>query len=498
MAVREDKRLQLNITGILTDFVFNTKYEDLPPEAVHEAKRILLDTLGVAVAGNTVAKGKLAVKVAAHNGGPQEATIIGGRKVAAANAAFANGELINAMDWDITCPAGHLTPCVTAAPLAIGETLNIDGKSLILATAIAHEVAIRISHSLGEQLSFEEKNGKVRQVLNPTYGFGFSTIAAAAAAGKIAGLTRDELNDAIGLAASFAPVPSMAKWYRTAAPTTMAKYTSAGIVSQSAVTAVQLAQAGYRGDRSVLDGGWGFWRMFGIGSKWNHEIVTNGLGEVWKFTDEINHKVYPCCGVMQIGLDLLAEIKAENDLHPEEIDKVMVFAQPLTQQPIWTSKTVESNVDAQFSVPYVYAAQTLGIPPKDWQLEKTYTRSDVISTMDKIESYVNSDYFKDFLAAPGAKSKPMGGGSPTVVEVCARGKTFSKKGNFAKGHSLPIEYRFTDEEIKQKFYITAGTALSPDQIKELIDKIDELESVRQISEIMSLLAEDKRQSTAKL
>ena len=489
MADKIENKAGKCVTAALTDFVYNSRYEDLPAEAVHETKRILLDTIGVAIAGNTVEKGKLAVKLAKRNGGDNEATVIGGGKVAAANAAFANGELMNALDWDITCPAGHLTPCVMPAPMAMGEVADAKGKDLVLATALSHEVAIRISRSLGNQRSIVESKGKAKQVLNPRYGFGFSTIAGAAASAKIMGLERDKINDAIGLAAGLAPVPSMAKWYRTAPPSTMSKYTSAGWVAQASATAALLAESGYRGDRTALDGQWGFWRMFALGNKWKYEAILNGLGTDWAFTDEINHKVYPCCGVMQIGLDLLGQIKRENNLKPEEIEKVKIFADPLTKQPIWTSKTVETNVDAQFSIPYVYAAQLMGIEPVKWQLPETYRRADVVAAMDKIESKENPDYFKVFLSTPNAKERPMGSGSPTVVKVYARGQVFSKEGNFAKGRSLPKEFRFTDEEVVEKFLVTAGTRFSDNRVREIIDMVERIEELGSMRELMNAVAE---------
>lgn len=489
MSTKNENKAVQGVTDALTDFVYNSKYEDLPTEAVHETKRILLDTLGVAIAGNTVEKGQLASALAVRNGGQCEATIIGGKKVAAVNAAFANGELMNALDWDITCPAGHLTPCVMPAPIAMGELKGASGKELVLATALSHEVAIRVSRSLGNQRSIVERNGKARQVLNQRYGFGFSTIAGAAASAKIMGLGKEQVNDAIGLAAGLAPVPSMAKWYRTAPPSTMSKYTSAGWVAQAAATAALLAESGYRGDRTALDGSWGFWRMFGLGSKWKYEAILDGLGENWAFMDEINHKVYPCCGVMQIGLDLLGRIKAENGLKPAEIEKVRIYADPLTKQPIWTSKTIATHVDAQFSIPYVYAAQLMGVEPVKWQLPEIYKREDVRAAMDKIESFENPNYFRVFLSTPKAKERPMGSGSPTVVQVYAKGQIFSKEGNFAKGRSLPKECRFTDDEVKEKFLVTAGTKLSDSRVREIIDMVERIEDLDNMRNLMNAVAE---------
>ncbi|MFH1485447.1 MAG: MmgE/PrpD family protein, partial [Chloroflexota bacterium] len=133
-----------NITKTLADFTAQTSFEDLPDNVVHETKRILLDSIGCAVGANSVQKGKIVINVARDLSGKAEATVLGsGDKVSAATAAYANGELINTLDFDnILCP-GHVSPYVIPAPLAMAERHKASGKTLIVALALAHEVGAR-------------------------------------------------------------------------------------------------------------------------------------------------------------------------------------------------------------------------------------------------------------------------------------------------------------------------------------------------------------------
>jgi 2-methylcitrate dehydratase PrpD len=104
------------ITDDLVNFVIKTKYADLPADVIHEAKRSLLDALGCAVAGIATDKGKIAVSLSKRLGGPQESSILGvGDRVSCANAAMANGELINGLDFDAI---SHIHP------FAIREALH--------------------------------------------------------------------------------------------------------------------------------------------------------------------------------------------------------------------------------------------------------------------------------------------------------------------------------------------------------------------------------------
>ena len=99
----------------LAAFTVDTRYEDLPPEVIEESKRILLDCIGCALASATTESGKIGVRFARLFSAPPEATIIGfGDRVSCFGAAFANGELINAMDYHalLLLPPGHVPPYV--------------------------------------------------------------------------------------------------------------------------------------------------------------------------------------------------------------------------------------------------------------------------------------------------------------------------------------------------------------------------------------------------
>ena len=121
-----------SLTQELAKFAAEIKFEDLPQTVVHEAKRVLLDSIGCALAGIAVDKGKIPVELARRSGGSPESSIIGvGGKVSCSNAAFANGELINALDYDtILVPPGHVTPYVIPAPLAVAESVGASGSFL--------------------------------------------------------------------------------------------------------------------------------------------------------------------------------------------------------------------------------------------------------------------------------------------------------------------------------------------------------------------------------
>ena len=259
------------ITDTVVDFASKTQFDDLPEEVVHETKRLLLDSVGCALGGLMVDKGRFAVKLVRRLGGPPESTIIGaGDKVSSVNAAFANGELISALDFESTNTVPHTAPYVLPAPLALAECAGACGKDLILAIALGNEISIRMGKALG---GLVEEEGRSKYV---TLGVTHGTLAAAASAARILRLDRERLCQAVGIAGYLTPVPANVKWSRSL-PSSMIKYGSAGWVSQTGVSSVLLAEMGYVGDTTVLDGEWGFYRFSGA-LKWKPEELIDGLG----------------------------------------------------------------------------------------------------------------------------------------------------------------------------------------------------------------------------
>ena len=140
----------MTVADSLAGFVAATRFDDLPADVVHESKRILVDSLGCAVAGIDDKKGRIAVEFAGMLGGVDEtATIFGSaRRSSVFGAAFANGELINALDFDAVLPPGHVSPYVLPGALAVAEAGGVAGAQLLLAVALSHELSNRVGKGM--------------------------------------------------------------------------------------------------------------------------------------------------------------------------------------------------------------------------------------------------------------------------------------------------------------------------------------------------------------
>lgn len=465
------------VTRDLSDFITAVRFDDLPGEVVHEAKRVLLDSIGCALAGNHVEKGRLSVNLAKRLNGKPESTIIGtGDKVSCSHAAFANGELINALDMDAILYPGHVTPYVVPGPLAVAETCGASGKDLVLAIALGHEISARLGESLRGSKKYVKDDSGGRIVVPDVIGLGFCIFGGTAGLGKIMKLDSGKMLHAIGIAGHLCPIPALGKWQNTDPPSGMTKYLSAGWLGEAEITAAFLADSGYLGDIDVLDGEYGFWKFF-ASDKWRPDILMAKLGQEWRFLNTA-YKPYPCCRLMHSGLDSFIKIIEENKLMPDEIERVNLWLDPLTDRPLWHNLEIKTHVDAQFSVPYVFAAAAHRVRKgPDWQDFTTMTDPKMKTFMNKV-NFQSHPHFDEIMLKGRMHSL-------SKVEVVSKGRVFCEEKGWNKGDPSPEEARMTDGELAEKFRNNATeilTAEQMDRIVNLVFALDQMEDVRKLTD----------------
>ncbi len=464
-----------SLTQELASFAVEAKFDNIPEAVVHEAKRILLDSIGCALAGIATDKGKISIKLARRLGASQESSIIGvGDRVSCYSAAFANGELINALDYDaVLSPPTHVSPYVIPAPLALAEAIGASGRELILATVLGHEIATRVAQALkggAEFIQTEPGRGSCIRLLS---GFSQCIFGGAVGAGKILKLDHKEMSHALGIAGHFCPVPTSEKWQETV-PSAMTKFGSTGWVSAAEVTAALLAEMGYVGDITVLDGEYGFWRFFGS-ETWKPNAIMEKIGETW-FLLNTKYKPYPCCGILATALDCFVSIIDKNNLLPDEIESVDIFCAPLVEKPLWKSKELATHVDAQFSAPYVFAVAAYRVKiGSDWQDLDSMTNPKILEFMKKVNCHAHPRFEE------AARTNPRN--SIGMVEVIARGDKFREERMYYKGTPF-TDVKATDEELVGKFKRNASGILTRDNIDKAVSSLLRLEDMEDIRELM--------------
>ena len=470
------------VTQQLAAFSASLRYADLPPHVVTEAKRLILDTIGCGLGGHGVEKGQMAVKLTQRMSGIPEATIVGvPGKVPAALAAFANGDLMNALDWNVLMPPSHVPPYVIPPALALAEAGGKSGQDLITAAVLAMEVSGRIGTSLGDLRA--TPGGFPRNV----WGISANQIGATAGAAHVLGLDFDRMSHALGLAGFHAPVPSHVK-YNWTKEIGYAKYAPSGWMAQAGVTTALLAEMGYRGDTSFLETERGFWAM-NAAPEWQPEKITDGLGERWVFLNAA-YKFWPTCGFYQSPLDLFTAMIDEHDLQPDEIDEVIYHIEKFASIPKYVTTEPNDHIEAAASGPYVIAVAAHRIPrgPK-WQAKELLDHEGIRAFMTKVRHAVNPRSEELRRQDVEVEGRPYLSHRPARITIRARGQIFDRSTDYANWLSIGVpECAPTDEGLAEKFRANAQGVLSGARTEAAIAMIGDLERLDDTARLMELLA----------
>ncbi|MFH5824614.1 MmgE/PrpD family protein [Georgenia sp. AZ-5] len=463
----------------LADVAADISYDGLPAHVIAEGKRVLLDSIGCTVAGLAHDKGRVGVELGRRLGGAAEATILGtGERVSMPAAAFANGELMNAHDFDaIHRPPGHIVPYVIPGVLAAAESAGVTGKDLIVATVLAHEIAGRLSIAMPfKKVTTDAAGNEVITYSNLT-GAGQCAFGTTVAMGGLLGYDRVQLANAIGLTGHVSNVPTGTK-FAAVEGGAWSKYGAAGWISSNAVTATLAAGLGFVGDTTVFEGEHGWWRMVGA-QGWDPADVMTGLGTTWTTIEEIAYKLYPACYNVHSSLDALIGIIDGHGLRPEDIGEVRVFMDPQVERKPYLQTSELTPLAAQFMMTYCAAVAVHRIPPgAAWQDVSTLADPGVRAFMDKVTVRAHPGYEAAYRADRRS--------SLARVEVVAGGRTFTEERMYPGGTPF-TDARATDEQLDAKFLHNVSRVLTEDQAARALAALRALEQVTDVRDVVALL-----------
>lgn len=474
-----------NITEQLAQFVARTNYDELPADLIHRIKWMLLDTIGCALGGIKTPKAKIALALVEELGGHPQASMIGGPRTSYALASFVNAELINALDYDYNGPlGGHVCPYVVPPCFSMAERQNASGKAFLLALTLAHEIGGRMLNSLAQQKIPIDGPPHYEDWLR--YSFSYTVFGGVAGAGKLLGFDIDQMRNLFGIAGASTAVPGGMKWARTGGPAIMLKFGAwTGWISQLATVAALVAEKGFTGDTTILDGKWGFWQM--VGSPFfKVDHLLKGLGEVWH-AGRVEYKFYPCCRWNHAGIDGICQLMQQNGIKPEEIEQIVVKGDSLLQAPNRMGRELKSSFDIQFVNAFIFGlAPYFGFKPSPaWQTPEIYNLPEIRAMAEKVKIDLHPRANEIIASKIKAGQKPSF--RNTLVEMRARGKIFSVEVEEPRGGP---ENPPTESELLEKFRNNISFSwLKQDKTEQIIEtllKLDELESVRELTQLLSI------------
>jgi len=326
----------------LVGHLVNTRYEDLPLEAVQYCKLLVMDSLGVVFPGRTAPGCQEVVKLAqTWGGGAGASLLICGNKTFPPMAALANSTMMHALDFDDTLDASALHTFVSVLPasLATAEAsgTRVSGKQLIAALILGVDVICRLSLGIRRPLSW------IRTATCGSFG-------AAAAAGRILHLDRDRMRNALGIV--YGQTAGNAQGLLEGR---LVKRMQPGFAASAGVLAAFLARDGITGSGNFLEGPYGFYRLYER-DEYDVGPVIDGIGKHHTILD-LSIKPYPCCRMTHSSIDAALRLRDRTGGSCGEIREIVVETSEMVAQMVGKPFVVGANpqVDAQFSIPYTTA-----------------------------------------------------------------------------------------------------------------------------------------------
>ena len=434
------------------------KYEDVTAYSRHAITRLLLDYLGVAIAGSQTESGRIAGRFAAEQGGTAQASLIGtGRRVPMANAAFANAISSHSIELDDidVLALFHFSPPVFSAALAAAERVGARGRELVAALAAGCEMMERASKAANPSLRDRGYH------TTPTCGVFGATVAA----GKLLRLDAAKLTSALGLAG--AQAAGLMEMYGPS----MQKRFNPGPAARSGVTSVVMAQLGFTGADTIFEGERGFLRAF-TGNPDASQLGT-GLDEPYRL--DIEFKPYSCARPIHNAIDCALDIRSRHRPDLGAIRQIEV-----ARHPQWAhyhqNKTPRTYHEAQVSLPYSVAVALKEGQALLSQYDDRKLREPVLRRISAVTN----------VTVDGSLPR---GVSCRMTVTLNDGRKFVSQVDHPKGS---IQNPMSDEELRGKFDSLAAPVVGARRAAQIAEVVDGIEKCGDVGKLMRLAAKPAR------
>jgi len=435
--------------------------EAIPSDVIDKIKLHLLDVIGVAYAfsRDPLAKQLAAMATRGHPTG--RATIIGfSQRASAREAAFANGAFGHGLDFDDVHVASITHPTVVVAPavFALAEAERQSGRAVLVATALGIEVCARLGRSGGPAMA---KRG-----IPPMSTCG--ALAAAAAAAKVLGLQAHAIAAAIGVAGSFAC--GSHEWTTAG---TNSKFTTAGWAARSGVIAARMAQGGFDGSMSAIEGHKGLLVSMAGPDNFDRVEPSACLGDRWE-TRNVMLKRFASCQGTQPYIAAALTLSRNHALNPAHIAQVDVTVGAgvgtSLSEPYGMKRSPPNAYAAKFSIPFCVA---LALTEGEVRLAHFGEAWPIARRVSKLAAKVRHSIDPNFDIGAAERGR--------VRVTLTDGRTFEAENDSA-------EDSLTVGEVTAKFTDCTAELLSTAHQTLIIDAFLDLEHISDMSSVMALLA----------
>jgi 2-methylcitrate dehydratase PrpD len=442
----------------LSEYMSAARSRELPEEVIEKTKQHVLDTFAAMVSGSELAPGKVALNFARSYGGEKVATVVSSNVLCSPiEAAFSNAIQAHSDETDDshTISGVHPGGATVSATLAAGEKFGISGAHFLRAITLGYDVGPRVILVLGGPDYQTASHNSVHSI-----GALFS---AASGAGCAASLNAQQMSWVLDYAAQQSA--GIAAWVHDTQHIEKA-FVFAGAPARSGITAALLVQGGFTGIDDVFSGSDNFFEAHPPGG--NPEGLINKLGEHYNIV-ETNIKKWSVGSPIQATLDGLENLRKKRAFQADDVQQVIIRIE-----------TREAGVVDNRIMPDVCLQHLVGV----MLLDKTVSFASAHDKARMQDPEVLRQRAKVKLIADPELSKLMPKRVTVVDIVFKDGTRISERIEAVRGTS---DNPMTHEEVVAKATDLMVPVFGVTQTKGLIDKVFNLEKVKNITELRPFL-----------
>ncbi len=433
----------------------------VPPRALDDARRSVLDGLGSMLAGSLEPQARMMQTVAQGLGHSNQATVFSAGRASAAGAALANGAATHILELDDIHKTStiHAAAPVISAALAVAERERASGAAFLSAVVLGYEAALRIGEAV---------NPSHYRHWHPTGTV--ATFGAAVAAGHLIGLNAAQMLDALGSAGTQA-----AGLWEFNASGAMSKTLHPGKAAMNGILAADLAKLGFTGAATILEGPRGFFAA--TTQEHDASLVTAGLeqlesGRVWKVSEN-GYKLHSCCGHTHTAIDAALKLRTERGWSAEQTLEQVREVRLWTYGPGWeivSETNPRTPYQAKFSLAYVVSAALLegAVGLAQFGPERFgpggVVEPDIAQLLTRVRSTVSSDLTAQYPAT-----------WPARIEIeLSSGEVLRGGGDFPRGNmENPVSTAQLEDKFSSLVEPRFGSAICRDAL-DLVRHLDDL------------------------
>ncbi|MBM2803971.1 MAG: MmgE/PrpD family protein [Deltaproteobacteria bacterium] len=457
----------MGVTEDIVRFIDEASFHALPDEVIFRAKTLIVDAIGTMLAGSVEEGSRILQRYLMRAESRNDATVVGaGFKGCGGAAALANAAAGHALDFDSiqfsVWPGTahgiriHPTTPALAAALAVGEPRNITGRDLILACAVGIEVGCRVTEAIPPD------SYQVAYQSTATMG----GLGAAAAAGKILGLNRDQLMRAMGLAATMAG--GLRENFGT-----MTKPFHSGRSAEAGVLATELALDGFTSAPHILEAHRGF--FLAMGGKHDPSQISGKLGTPYFIMEPGLHiKRYPCAILVHPAIATMIETANAHSLTAENIARIEVGVSDVITSTL-NHPEPKTGLEGKFSVAFPLAHALI---------ERR------VSLNDFTDERVNDPKVQGLMKKIVVRTDPKlleGDGNEVTARLMIEltdGQRIERLASLERGKA---QKWISISELEEKFRQCAARVIPADRAKRAFDLALELDSAKSVHGLMELV-----------